>query len=86
MSKSALPFWLYPFSRSISRSTSFNLIDKTNKHHGLHNRRHMHAKPDYVPLLHAELNEAYRIHSQDCETISWLIMQPLYDPQDSTPV
>lgn len=40
---------------------------------------HMHAKPDYVPLLHAELNEAYRIHSQDCETISWLIMQPLYD-------
>ena len=44
----------------------------------------MRAKPECIQQLHAKLNEASRIYSQDRETISWFVMQSVHDPQDFT--
>ena len=45
---------------------------------------HLRAKKDSIPQVNAKLAEASSIYSQDKETVSWLIMQSVHDPQDFT--
>ncbi|KAI2605856.1 uncharacterized protein GGS25DRAFT_523529 [Hypoxylon fragiforme] len=47
---------------------------------------HLRSKPgaDTIAKLHAKLNEASAVYSQDKETLSWFVMQSVHDPQDFT--
>ncbi|CAJ2505531.1 Uu.00g129250.m01.CDS01 [Anthostomella pinea] len=47
---------------------------------------HLRAKAgqETIDKLHAKLNEASAIYSQDKETLSWFVMQSVHDPRDFT--